>query len=104
VKFSYNNLQQKPYIWLKAFLGKKKEKKTFTQNDKHNKPHRTCLSLLPKATPSPSALLQEMLILAQSISSSAQYVTLKKDFLTSKFSYSLFFRIPDWDCESVGDY
>jgi hypothetical protein len=74
----------------KGFLGKKEEKKTFTQNDKHNEPHLTCLSLLPKPTPSPSALLQEMLILAQSISSSAQYVTLKKDFLTSKFSYSLF--------------
>jgi len=34
-KFSYNNLQQKLYIWLKAFLRKKEEKKTFTQNDKH---------------------------------------------------------------------
>ncbi len=45
----------------------------------------------PKQPLPPSALLQEMLILAQSISSSAQYVTLKKDFLTSKFSYSLFF-------------
>jgi hypothetical protein len=37
----------------KGFLGKKEEKKTFTQNDKHNESHRTCLSLLPKATPSP---------------------------------------------------
>jgi hypothetical protein len=27
-KFSYNNLQQKLYIWLKAFLRKKKKKKT----------------------------------------------------------------------------
>jgi hypothetical protein len=26
-KFSYNNLQQKLYIWLKAFLRKKKKKK-----------------------------------------------------------------------------
>jgi hypothetical protein len=75
-KFSYNNLQQKLYIWLKAFLRKKKKKKTFTQNDKHK--------MSPTTPASPSSpkqpLLQEMLILAQSISSSAQYVTLKKRF------------------------
>jgi hypothetical protein len=32
---------------------KKKKKKILTQNEKHNEPHRTCLSLLPKANPIP---------------------------------------------------